>query len=336
MTKDEVLRAAKEKGMMLTGKMIQRYVELGLIVSYKDGQGYACGVSTYYDARTLDTILRIRQLQKNGKMLKDMIFILACEGYPVRWDKLKEKLIEYQTTVMDSFRSLAYHSSHPDFSYYLNEIAEESVERPKTIGRPSKALSQKHQKDIVAFYANTQLVVKMVASIINHSSIPYELFHEFSRLAGMNILVDDSIHKAINIWLTDNEILDGAREANQGEILQCLELLPLYKQYWDVLVCSFGGIEDIPYVGHAMNVMQESLHIQNFLKMEEVIKYILYMSLRILTIESRSELIRLLSRTETLTQWKCICNVIAKGGESIWEVLGLPLEGEKPLPLQHG
>lgn len=335
MTKDEVLEAATVRGIPLTRSMFEQYVRHGLIVSSKDSEGYSKGVATRYDDRTLEAITEINKLKGTTKQ-SEMIFILAWQGYPVQWDKLKERMMEYQTAVMDSFSKLADYYTHPDFQYIVDDIAEDTIEKPKVNGRPSNAALKKHEDDVTAFAKRTLLISQMVKEMVGRKSISYDLFQRFSGYAGVHLLIDESIYKGINGWLKENKLLDGAHAADQDEYLQCMELLPLFKSYWDVLVNKCGEVKDIPLVGQAIESMNENFKIDNFFKSEEVIKYILHMMLRLLTVEVRSELIRQLSRQEVQMAWEHICTVISKGGESIWEMWGSLWEAEKPLPLQLG
>jgi hypothetical protein len=183
MLKEEILQQAMEHGITLSNSMIERYVEYGLIVGNKDSQGYSKGVSTHYHERTLEAILLIDELKLNKlfKHQKDYIFILFWKGYPVQWDKLKARLLEFHSSVMDSFKAIAVFTANPSYKEIIDDIAADEVNTNKPIGRPSKHTIEVQKKVARETATRITLMSKMISGIFENETISLDVFQDFNQ-----------------------------------------------------------------------------------------------------------------------------------------------------------
>lgn len=336
LTKDELLNLAHNEGIELSPSMFERYIEHGLLVSYKDGQGYLSGVDTYYDERSIDAIKEINKLKKEGKVLqKDMIFILLWEGYPVRGDTLKKKLILYHSSLIDNFKVISRFSSHPDYDFHINEMSEQSVEKPSKIGRPSNEMLETHQSKLVNFNDKMHNFISGVTEVMNNGEISNSLINLFLGISNLEDLADDSLFKSLNQWLDFPEISNAIESSTKEDYLQCMQLLPLLKQFWDMLIDVFGSVDNIPLLGHTLAHIRTNFYIDELYETAQVMKFLLLLLLRV-NRDIRNEITELLSNEELLNDCHSFCKELLKGGENIWETLGLPSAGVEHLPLQHG
>lgn len=111
MLKAELLKQAHATEIVLSENVFERYFEYGLIVSDKAGQGYVHGVKTQYHERTMEAIELIDSLNKHQK---DYIFILFWKGYPVDRYKLKARLLNFHSSIMESFKLIADYTVNPE------------------------------------------------------------------------------------------------------------------------------------------------------------------------------------------------------------------------------
>jgi hypothetical protein len=268
MLKKELLDQAEALGIELNNKAIERYVEYGLIVGKRVSQGYSMGVVTQYHERTIEAIQLIDEL-KSSKMFKhqkDYIFILYWKGYPVDWYKLKTRLLEFHTSIMESFKVIADYTTDPSYKEIMDDIAEDEAKKAsKAIGRPTKQSIEIQESEARETAKGYILVSKLISGIFNNGTVSKEVFRAFNKRARIESeFMDDSILVHANNWLQMKTWRNEVKQSEEQHYQETYELISLLKEYWSDLVGNYGDIYDIPLIGGFVKKLEEDFHIKVF------------------------------------------------------------------------
>ncbi|MEO2077386.1 MAG: MerR family transcriptional regulator [Bacillus sp. (in: firmicutes)] len=133
----------------ITDSKLRNYIRLGLITSVRSGLGYGKGVLADYPDNTIEVLQKIEEYKNMRFQLKDIIFLLFCDGYLVDIDKLKEHLITHSETMLSDIQFMIGKLAKKDLiEWAINSYLEKEV-RMNQPGRRSNeqtlALEDKRQ-----------------------------------------------------------------------------------------------------------------------------------------------------------------------------------------------
>lgn len=304
MLKAEILNQAQALGISLSENMFERYFEYGLIVSDKTGQGYVRGVKTQYHERTLEAIELINKLKfsRMYRHQKDYIFILFWKGYPVQWDKLKARLIEFHTRIMTTFKEVAGYTAHPDYPEIIDDIAtDEAAKAPKAIGRPSKQFEEKQKIEAQENAKRLMLVSMLISDIISKGTISQEVFRVFNQQSNIESeIAGDTILESTNTWLQQMTWKNAVRQSDEEDYREAYELIHRLKNYWSDLEAHFGSVYDIPFFGNSIKNLEDYYQIRFFTDKPSFYRYVL---LVLISGGFRQQLMQFLSDPTTRENW---------------------------------
>ncbi|KKO53975.1 hypothetical protein [Paenibacillus sp. DMB20] len=307
MLKEELLERVREQGISISSSMIERYVEYGLIVGNRVSLGFSQGVVTHYDERSIDTIVLIDKLKSSRmcKHQKDCIFILYWKGYPVQWDKLKARLVEFHSSIMNTFKEVAGYTAHPEFPEIIEDIANDEVARaPKAIGRPTK--QSKEMQRIEAKESTTRLIIasKLIADIIDNGTISLDVFRTFNQLSNIDSeVMNETILEPTNDWLQMMTWKNAVRHSDEQDYQEAYELIDLLKEYWSDLEALFGSVYEIPFFGNSIKNLENYFQLKFLTDKPSFYRYAL---LVLISGGYRQQLKQFLSNPETRKIWNQI------------------------------
>ncbi|MHA2854208.1 hypothetical protein ACXZ7E_09475 [Paenibacillus lautus] len=307
MLKEELLERVREQGISISSSMIERYVEYGLIVGNRVSLGFSQGVVTHYDERSISAIVLIDRLKSSRmcKHQKDCIFILYWEGYPVQWDKLKARLVEFHSSIMNTFKEVAGYTAHPEYPEIIEDIANDEVGRaPKAIGRPTK--QSKEMQRIEAKESTTRLIIasKLIADIIDNGTISLDVFRTFNQLSNIDSeVMNETILEPTNDWLQMMTWKNAVRHSNEQDYQEVYELIDLLKEYWSHLEALFGSVYEIPFFGNSIKNLENYFQLKFFTDKPSFYKYAL---LVLISGGIRQQLTQFLSNHKTRGNWNQI------------------------------
>lgn len=304
MLKEEILQHAMKHGLALSSGMIERYVEYGLIVSNKDSQGYSKGVLTHYHERTLEAILLIDELKliKLFKHQKDYIFILFWKGFPIQWDKLKARLLEFHSSVLDSFKVIADFTANPSHKEIIDDIAADEVNTNKSIGRPSKHSIEAQKKAARETATRITLMSKLISNIFDNEAISLDVFQDFNRQSKIDSeYFNESILVHANNWLQMKAWRNAVKKSDEQDYIETYELITILKEYWSDLVPNNDNIHDIPFIGRFVQELEENFQIKIFSDRPWFYRFVV---LILLSGGFRQILLVFLSKPEIMNSWK--------------------------------
>ncbi|SDD55397.1 hypothetical protein SAMN05428987_5271 [Paenibacillus sp. CF095] len=305
MLKAELLKQAQATGIVLSANMFERYFEYGLIVSDKTGQGYVRGVTTQYHARTLEAIKLINKLKSNKmyRHQKDYIFILFWKGFPVQWDKLKARLIEFHTEIINNFKVIASFTNNTNYSELIDVIvADETDKRPKAIGRPTKQSIEKLKLEAKESAKRYILISKLISDITANGTISLDVFHTFNQQTSIeSTFADDSILFYANSWLKMNTWRDAVKHSDEVNYQETYKLITLLKEYWSDVVENYGGTYNIPLIGEFIKKLEEDFQIKIFSDRPWFYRFVI---LVLLSGGFGQHLMKFLTNQETKDNWK--------------------------------
>ncbi len=307
MLKEEIFEQAQTMGIKLSQNMFERYFQYGLIVSDKAGQGYVGGVKTHYHERTVEAIALIDKLKASRmhKHQKDYIFILYWKGYPVQWDKLKARLIEFHNRIMNTLDEVAGYTAHPDYPEVIDDLAiDEAKKTPKTIGRPSKKFEEKQRIEAQENAKRLILISKFISDIISKGTISQEVFSLFTEQSNVELEPSaDTILKSTNAWLQQMLWKNAVRHSDELDYQEAFELIQLLKNYWSDLETHFSSVYDIPFFGNNIKSIADYFHIKFSTEKPSFYRYVL---LVLISGGFRQQLIQFLSEPITRENWNQI------------------------------
>ncbi|WP_163880839.1 hypothetical protein [Paenibacillus favisporus] len=306
MLKSEVIKQTKDMGIVLSESTFNRYYQHGLIVSDKSGLGYSRGVMTQYHERTLDAIVLIDKL-KSSKMYrhqKDYIFILYWKGFPIQWDKLKARLIESHTEVINNFKVIADFTDNPDFIVTIDDlVAEEVAKSPKEIGRPSKHSIEKQKIEARESAKRYILISRLISGILNNGAISQDVFHSFNHQNALeSTFMDGSLLDHVNNWLQKRTWRDAVKHSEELDYQETYKLITLLKDYWADLVRNFGDFYDIPIIRSFQQKAGTDSQLKFFSDRPWIYKFVI---LVLICGGFRKQLIEILTTPENRNSCKC-------------------------------
>jgi len=260
MLKAEIITQAKAKGIVLSENMFERYYEYGLIVSDKIGQGYVRGVKTQYHERTIDAIELINKLKSNKsyKHQMDYIFVLYWKGYPIQWDKLKARLLEFYTLVLETFKQVDEFTNNPDYEEIIAIVAQDEVNKNKPIGRPSKSTQESLKRKSKVTAELFDCLLLLISNLYLHGRVNGEVLANMIELMQIDFLTEfnDSfqIHSIINIsdWQTRLET------STEIDYIETSEVIFILKHYWSQLMCNYQSEYLIPLIGDLLKMFNDN------------------------------------------------------------------------------
>ncbi|RAV02719.1 hypothetical protein [Paenibacillus sp. YN15] len=307
MLKEELIERVREHRISISSNMIERYVEYGLIAGDRVSLGFYQGVVTHYAERTIDAIILIDKLKANRicKHQKDFIFILYWKGYPVQWNKLKARLIEFHNRIMNTLDEVAGYTAHPDYPEVIDDIAiDEAKKAPKTIGRPSKKFEEKQRIKAQENAKRLILISKFISDIILKGTISQEVFSLFTQQSNVELEPSaDTILKSTNAWLQQMLWKNAVRHSVELDYQEAYELIQLLKNYWSDLETHFSSVYDIPFFGNNIKSLEDYFHIKFSTDKPSFYRYVL---LVLISGGFRQQLIQFLSEPITREKWNQI------------------------------
>lgn len=265
MLKEELKAQAKLHGIELTDRKIERYVEYGLLTGRKTSQGNASrtGVVKLFDERSIDTICLINELNmnKNIRRQQDYIYVLFWRGYPVDLEKLRIRLLEYQTKLIKWIENRSEYTD--DKSEFMDMILSEDVGKlPRKVGRPSKQFIAREDIEFQKTAHTMFKTGKLLREFMDGKITP-GVYREF--IQSKDTLSDEhheeSLLQHLNDWFKENAWMDVIKTSNVQDYKDCYELIALVKEYWLVVEQQYGDIYSIPGFGDTLNILEEHLHI---------------------------------------------------------------------------
>jgi DNA-binding transcriptional MerR regulator len=135
--KEEIVLNANQLGLGITDSIFRNYVRLGLITSIKNGLGYGKGVSAEYPEKIIEVLSKIERYKKKGYQLKEIIFLLFSDGYPVDIEKLKKQLANHTEEMLEDLKTLVQKlDERENIEYAIDTYLLKEI-RIKQSGRPS-------------------------------------------------------------------------------------------------------------------------------------------------------------------------------------------------------
>ncbi|MET1174513.1 hypothetical protein [Paenibacillus amylolyticus] len=277
--KEELKAQAKSRGIELTDRKIERYVGYGLLTGRKTSQGNASrtGVVKLFDERSIDAICLINELKmnKNIRPQQDYIYVLFWRGYPVDLEKLRIRLMEYQTKMIKWFEARSEYTD--DQSEFRDMIrSEDAGKLPRKVGRPSK---QFLDRENIEFQKTANIMFKTgrLLSDFLKGTITPEVFREFiqSKDTLSNELHEESLLQYVNDWIKENAWMIAIMMSKVQDYKDCYELIALVKEYWLVIEQQYGDIYSIPVVGDTLNILEEHLHISKLVDQPFIYRFLI-------------------------------------------------------------
>lgn len=263
--KKELKAQAKSRGIELNDKKIERYVGYGLLTGTKTSEGNASrtGVVKLFDERSVDAICLINELNenKNIRRQQDYIYVLFWRGYPVDLEKLRIRLLEYQTKLIQWFEDRSEYTY--DQSEFMDMILSENVGKlPRKVGRPSKQFLARENVEFQETADTLFKTGKLFRELLN-GTITQGVFREF--IQSKSTLSDEPheelLLQHVNRWIKENAWMNAIKTSNVQDYKDCYELIALLKEYWLVTKQHYGDIYSIPGVGDTLNILEEHFHI---------------------------------------------------------------------------
>ncbi|WDQ30466.1 hypothetical protein PTQ21_18685 [Paenibacillus marchantiae] len=305
MLKAEILKQAQDTEIVLSADMFERYYEYGLIVSDKTGLGYVRGVKTQYHERTLEAIELIDKLKSSSlyKHQKDYIFILYWKGFPIQWDKLKARLIEFHTEVINNFKVIANYTENTNYSEIIDDIvADEAEKRPKAVGRPTKQSIEKQKIEAQESAKRYVLISKLFSEIFTNGNISLDVFNSFNQQNSIEFeFTDDSILYYANSWLQMKTWRDAVKHSEEMNYQETYKLISLLKEYWSDLVENYGDVYNVPLIGGFIQKLEEDFQINVFSDRPWFYRFVI---LILISGGFRQHLMKFLTNPETKNNWK--------------------------------
>lgn len=259
--------------------MIERYVEYGLIVGNRVSLGFSQGVVTHYNERTIDAIVLIDKLKSSRicKHHKDYIFILYWKGYPVQWDKLKARLVEFHSSIMNTFKEVAGYTAQPEYPELVEDIAnDEAARAPKSIGRPTKQSEEMQRIEAKESAKRLMIVSKLIANIFDNGALPLDVFRTFNQLSNIDSeVMNETILEPTNDWLQMMTWKNSVRHSEEQVYQEAYELIALLKEYWSDLEVHFGSVYDIPFFGNSIKNLEGYFQLKFFTDKPSFYRYVL-------------------------------------------------------------
>lgn len=213
----------------------------------------------------MEAIRFIEQLKQNSHIhQKDYIYFLFWRGYPVQWDKLKARLIEFHNSIMDGFNIIAQKSANSEFLDFIHEVVEdEALKAPKPSGRPSNRsldARKKAAKDTVRRYL---IVIELISGIVSIGSVSMKVFQSFSGDINLTIhgMQQEALLGQVNQWLHLNTWKFAVGQSEEQDYTHSFNLIATIKDYIGDLKSSFGGIYNIPLFGPFIQSVEEKYKI---------------------------------------------------------------------------
>lgn len=291
--------------------MIERYVEYGLILGNRVSLGFSQGVVTHYDERTIDAIVLIDKLKTSRicKHQKDYIFILYWKGYPVQWDKLKARLVEFHSSIMNTFKEVAGYTAQPEYPEIIEDIAnDEAARAPKAIGRPTKQSEEMQRIEAKESAKRLIVVSKLIANIFDNGAISLDVFRTFNQLSNIDSeVMNETILEPTNDWLQMMTWKNAVRHSEEQDYQEAYELIALLKKYWSDLEVHFGSVYDIPFFGNSIKNLEDYFQLKFFTDKPSFYRYVL---LVLISGGFRQQLMQFLSESTTRESWNQIIGSI--------------------------
>lgn len=307
MLKKELLERVREHGISISSNMIERYVEYGLIVGNRVSLGFSQGVVTHYDERTIDAIVLIDKLKFSRlcKHQKDYIFILYWKGYPVQWDKLKARLVEFHSSIINTFKEVAGFTAHPEYPEIIEDIAnDEATRAPKAIGRPTKQSEEMQRIEAKESARRFMIVSKLIADIIVNGTISLDVFRTFNQLSNIDSeVMNETILEPTNDWLQKVIWKNAVRHSDEQDYQEAYEIIDLLKEYWSDLEVHFRSVYDIPFFGNSIRNLEDYFQLKFFTDKPSFYRYVL---LVLISGGFRQQLTQFLSNPEARKNWNQI------------------------------
>lgn len=186
---------------------------------------------------------------KSDTYQKDYIFILYWKGYPVQWDKLKERIQEFHTEVVDTFEKIEELSNNPYYGDIIEEIASDDVNKLKPAGRPSKSALETLERRSKVTAQLYELLLSLLSHVFVHDKINIDVLSQMIQLMRIDFIgkFNESlhIHSRINI----SEWHAKLKSSSEKDFEETAELIALIKQYWSQLMSNFQSEFHIPLLG---------------------------------------------------------------------------------------
>lgn len=319
MLKEELKAQAKSRGIELTDKKIERYVGYGLLTGIKTSQGNASrtGVVKLFDERTIDAICLINELNmnKNIRRQQDYIYVLFWRGYPVDLEKLRIRLMEYQTKMIKWIEDRSEYTD--DQSEFMDMIrSEDAGKLPRNVGRPSKQFLARENIEFQKTAHTMFKTGKLLREFLNGRITP-GVFREF--IQSKDTLSDEpheeSLLQHVNDWIKKNVWVNAIMTSNVQDYKDCYELIALLKEYWLVIEQQYGDIYSIPGVGDTLNILEVHHHISKLADQPFIYRFLI---LILINGGFSCRLIEFLSRPSVYQGWKSIVSDLSPAsGEEV-------------------
>jgi hypothetical protein len=309
MLKAEILNQAKVLGISLSKNMFERYFEYGLIVSDKTGRGYVRGVMTQYHERTMEAIMLINELKssKTIKHQKDYIIILYWKGYPVQWDKLKERIQEFHTEMIDTLEKIEELSNNPYYEDIIEEIASDEVNKLKPAGRPSKSALETLERRSKVTTQLYELLLSLLSHVFVHGKINNDVLGQMMQLMQIDFIGEFieslHIHSIINI----TEWHARLKSSSEEDFEETAELIALIIQYWYQLMSNYQSEYHIPLLGELLRAFTS--YYGQYNKTDPTWNYKFYI-LGLISSNFRQQLRDILSNPTTQEAWQQLIAIL--------------------------
>lgn len=232
MRKEAIIDQSKAEGIPLSRTQLDRYIEEGLLLGYRQSAGYKKGVYSTYPA-AMETIRLIHEYTQKNKTKRsaDLIFTLFWNGYAVNENKLKEAMVDYQHTLRWSFNKISRQHEDPDqLEHMLKRLLHEDQKLiSNKPGRPSKQDRAEKEKILDHHRTEYLLFMTFVRDGVLKQSVEWEALQEFFKVHPPTVELDlKKIHANLQNISTTFQWIDYSTEI---DFLLLKETITLLREY---------------------------------------------------------------------------------------------------------
>jgi hypothetical protein len=172
----------------------------------------------------------------------------------VQWDKLKERILEFYTQLVDTFEKLEKFTNTPYYEDIIAEIASDNVSKSKPIGRPSKSALERLELRSKVTAQLYDLLLSLLSHFFMHGNINNNMLGQMIQLMQINFIGEFNeslhIHSIINI----PEWHARLKKSTEADFDETVELIAVLKHYWSQLMRNYQSEYHIPLVGDALRI----------------------------------------------------------------------------------
>lgn len=231
MNRDELIIKARNSGLPISESKIRRYVQYGLVITLRSSRGRGKGATPVeYNNRSLETL---KEIQKYAHIKNEqLIYTLYWTGYPVAWEKLKQRLLVYISSVESDLSTVANLTLDPGtLEYLVTEMANDSLPSLRP-GRPSKEDQDKLEQKRFQIIQFNKFILAFITDLMIRKNISVETITRLMEIKGVN-LSKESLFTSLE-FPNFERIKLAIHHSDEKDYILISEIIVCLKEYWDV------------------------------------------------------------------------------------------------------